>query len=141
MNDGLWAVNTNGLAELMLAKTDDGRPIWMVADALGSTGAAVSGTLGFVYGRPVLLSSVIPDTMDATGSEPDIASSYTAIYHINRKSFAIGERGGMVLGYSKDYQFASGLDTFRAYRRWDFEALYAPATYPVVNAILAVATS
>jgi hypothetical protein len=126
---------------MMLAKSGDGVPIWLRADTLGTSSAAVTGALGAVFGRPVLMSSVIPETMDANGSVPDVAGNLSGIYHVNRKSFAIGERGGMVLGYSKDYQFGSGLDAFRAHQRWDFEALYAPTTYPLVNAILSVPTA
>lgn len=139
--DGLWAVSSSGLARMMLAKSGDGVLIWLRADTLGTSSAAVTGALGAVFGRPVIMSSVIPETMDANGSVPDVAGNLSGIYHVNRKSFAIGERGGMVLGYSKDYQFGSGLDAFRAHQRWDFEALYAPTTYPLVNAILSVPTA
>lgn len=139
--DGLWAVSSSGLARMMLAKSSDGVPIWMRADTLGSSSAAVTGALGAVYGRPVLISSVIPETMDATGSVPDIASNQTGIYHINRRAFQKGERKGITLSSSEHYLFALGQFAYRGIRRWDFEAMYSPTTYPLVNAILSVPTA
>jgi HK97 family phage major capsid protein len=139
--DGLWAVSSSGLARMMLAKSGDGVPIWMRADTLGSSSAAVTGALGAVYGRPVLMSSVIPETMDATGSIPDIAGSLTGIYHVNRRAFQKGERKGITLAASEHYLFALGQFAYRGIRRWDFEAMYAPTTYPLVNAVLSVPTA
>jgi HK97 family phage major capsid protein len=139
--DGLWAVSSCGLARMMLAKSDDGVPIWLRADTLGSSSAAVTGALGAVYGRPVLMSSVIPETMDANGSVPDIAGNLTGIYHINRRAFQKGERKGITLAASEHYLFAYGQFAYRGLRRFDIEAMYAPTTYPLVNAVLSVATA
>lgn len=139
--DGLWAVSSSGLARMMLAKSDDGVPIWLRADTLGREASAITGTLGAVYGRPVLMSSLIPETMDANGSVPDIAGSLTGIYHINRRAFQIGERKGITLAASEHYLFGYGQFCYRGVRRWDFEAMYAPTTYPLVNAVLSVATA
>lgn len=138
--DGLWAVNTNGLARLMLAKSDDGVPVWLRADTLGREAAAITGVIGNVYGSPVMLSSLIPDTMDGTGSIPDAGSVYTGIYHINRKAMQIGERKGITLSASEHYRFLYGQLCYRGIRRWDFQALLAPGTYTLVNAIVKVPT-
>jgi HK97 family phage major capsid protein len=139
--DGLWAVSSSGLARMMLAKSGDGVPIWLRADTLGRESAAISGTLGAVYGRPVLMSSLIPETMDPNGSVPDIAAALTGIYHINRRAFQKGERKGITLAASEHYKFGEGQFCYRGVRRWDFEAMYAPTTYPLVNAVLSVATA
>jgi hypothetical protein len=79
--------------------------------------------------------------MDANGSVPDIAGNLTAIYHINRRAFQKGERKGITLAASEHYLFGLGQFCYRGVRRWDFEAMYAPGTYPLVNAILSVATA
>jgi HK97 family phage major capsid protein len=117
--DGAWVCDTNGLARLMVAKNSDGIPLWSV---LGAQGPVVTGAIGQVFGRPVVVSGKVPVTLNDSGVIPTPASNKTAIYHVCRPAFKIGERLGVVASYSDHFRFAYGQKTFRAIYRWTFNS-------------------
>jgi HK97 family phage major capsid protein len=133
--DGAWVVETCGLARMMVATLTGGVPLW---SPIG--GPQVTGALGYVFGRPIVVSSKIPTTLSATGVIPTPAEAYTEILHVCRPAYAIGDRLGVTLAYSKDYSFADGRWTFRAIRRWAFKNFFTATTDRAINAGFGVVT-
>jgi len=137
VSDGAWICETNGLARLMVAKNSDGIPLW---NALGAQGPAVTGSIGQVFGRPVIVSSHVPTTLNNSGVIPSSAGSKTAIYHVCCPAFKIGERLGVQVAYSDHYRFAYGQRTFRGISRWVFRNLLPAATNRIINGGFGIAT-
>lgn len=138
--NGAWIVETSGLARLMTASAKDGSPMFLTAAAAGADATNIRGVLGSVFGRPVILSDLIPTTLDATGIIPDPPGALTGIYHINRRALMIGERAGVAVSMSPHARFTYGQNVYRAVSRWDVQPMFAAATNKIIGAGLGVAT-
>jgi len=140
VQEGLWLTGVSGLARMMLAKASDGTPLFMSAAVAGQASAAVTGVLGSVFGRPVIVSRHVPETLNSAGVIPSPAGSASAIYQINRRAVMMGERQGVIASRSEHYRFVQGQLTYKAVRRWDFQPMFAAASNKIIGAGFGVVT-
>jgi len=139
--DGLWIVETSGLARIMTASNKDSSPLFMTAAAAGPDAVNIKGVLGSCMGRPIILSDLVPITLNSSGIIPSPVGALTEILHLNRRAVEIGERRGVVVTFSEHARFQYGQGAYRAMSRWDFEPLYSPSTTnKIIGAGFGVAT-
>lgn len=144
VRDCAWITGTSGLARLMVAKASDNSPLFLTLDKAGSQFALQTGALGMVFGRPVYTSEFVSEAMQADGSLDDVTTptgNKTAIYHLYHRCMKIGQRRGVLISRSDDYQFLEEQIVFKGTAREDFQSNITPSsTVPLVMAGVNLAT-
>ena len=128
----LWLCSAWGAAHLLTLRTETGNPVF-----LGQMINNVSppGTVGRLLDSDIVLSSFVPDNMNANGVI-DGAGATTAIYYPNRDMFKFGERLGIVVEASTHFKFDTDQVVFKAVRRLDLQPVRTPsASEPGIHAI------
>jgi len=89
-------------------------------DKYGSMATLIRGEIGKVWGMSIVVSSHIPENMNADGSD-DESGDKTAVLVVARDYFGVAERGGITL--ETDRNIVNSTNIFVGYRDIDFKKL------------------
>lgn len=134
----MWLTSTAGSAQLLVLKTSSGQSVVLTDEVYGAQATFRTGSIGRAFGRDILVSSKVSETMDANGLVDVAPNDRTVILHFNTGCIKRGERAGMVVDYSDQARFFQYQECYRAVAREDFTRVYNPATQPFIQQLVNV---
>ena len=94
-------------------------PEMLTVEKFGPNATIVKGHIGYINMIPVIVTELIPETLDANGKEA--GDTKTVALLVNTTYFATASRGNA--GYEKDRNIVSAVNLFTGYRDVDFKEL------------------
>ena len=122
---GKYTVNPQALAWIASPSAYHqltGLEIFSTAEKFGNTlFTNMTGVLGVALGVPVIISEFYPETLDATGIDPLVASTFTGLILVNRQRFFVGTRRPIKVRVIQDLP-QNDRWLMSSYSRKDFQA-------------------
>jgi HK97 family phage major capsid protein len=131
----IFGMSPMGMTYALILKTQTGHNLVQTYAELGRPGTIETGSIGMLYGRPIVVSDEISEGMDANGYEA-VGGSATAIYHVFTDAVKVGRRTGMRVEFSDQFRFLQHQDVFKVTARSDIQKGYntSSVTEPFINA-------
>lgn len=121
----IFIANTYAMAQMLVMKTTTGRDVVLTMNQLGDRATFRTGSLGQAFGRDILTTNFLSQTMDAGGIDAGTGDR-TVLLHVFTGAVKYGVRLGMQVDISSDYRFFEYQEAFRAVERGDIAAVYDP---------------
>lgn len=94
-------------------------PEMLTVEKFGPNATIAKGHIGFINMIPVIVTELLPETLDADGKEA--ADTKTVVLLVNTTYFATASRGNA--GYERDRNIVSAVNLFTGFRDVDFKEL------------------
>lgn len=121
---GVWVTGYSGFAAMLTLKDSGGTSLVLTQDKLGANATLVRGTLGFLFGSPVVVSDYYPETLTAAGIIN--SGNRTGLLYFNRDMFRHGEVRLSTIEASRDWAFDTDQVAFKVTYRASGKPIVAP---------------
>lgn len=101
--------------QLSRLKDASGNPLVMTVDKMGANATLVKGTLGFLFGSPVILSGFMRETLNTNGVYDGSTVTKAGLILVRPDAFKIGYRGTVAVESQRvaDYQYTKLVSSMR----------------------------
>lgn len=127
--DGLWGTGYLMFAKLLTLKDTNGFAVVLTQDKAGAAATFGTGTLGSMFGSPIVVSETYPQNLDASGLITNANGNLTAIHYVNTRGAKVGIRRAVLVEASRDYLFGMDQIAFRSTGRFDFRWIVDPSKW------------
>jgi HK97 family phage major capsid protein len=121
---GVFVTGYSGFAAMLTLKDSGGTSLVLTQDKLGANATLVRGTLGFLFGSPVVVSDYYPENMTAAGIVN--AGNRTGLLYFNREMFRHGEVRLSTIEASRDWAFDTDQVAFKVTYRASGKPIVTP---------------
>lgn len=126
---GIWGINQNDLA-LVVSPSAYFQLLdieqFQTMDKFGPMATVVTGSVGKLFGIPVIVSEYIAENLETDGSDNTGTGATTEALLINKNYFAMVTRGGVTV--ERDRNIIAGVENMVASRYLTFGKLYTAGT-------------
>lgn len=92
MNQSIWVTGSAGMAALRVLKDTQGNPVMLTIDKYGANATILKGEVGLLFGRRVIYSDKMRETLNASGVYDGSTTDNTAIIYCWTPAWALGDR-------------------------------------------------
>lgn len=132
--DAFYATGYSGLARLLVLKDGSGSTVLLSMDRNGPNATMNTGNVGVLLGRPLVVSGVYPENMNATGIV-DGTGTKTGIHCLNPKMYLGGLRQSVQIEVNDNPGWLADQRALKANARIAMQPVITPsATYKFVAA-------
>jgi len=129
----VYATGYSGLARLLVLKDGSGNAVLLSLDRAGSAATMNTGTVGVLLGRPLVVSGVYPENMNAAGIIDGVTTTKTGIHCFNPRMYLGGVRQSVQIEVNDNPGWLADQRALKANERIAMQPVIAPSsTYKFV---------